>query len=202
MTRLDRRRFLQASAAIGGALVGSRAGRAGAAARIDVPVVDRVVVREITDNQHNIFLKPLERPGLAVQRVGLMPAGKTLESEWGLALHIESTRGGEQRRYLLDFGFTPDVYANNLELLRIEPDQINALILSHGHFDHYGGLIGFLEARRVEMRKDLHLYTGGEDVFCRRFLRKPDGSVPDFKPALDRRRLKALNVEPVLSEDP
>lgn len=204
MSPLDRRRFLQASAALGGALVSSNIGRARAATtRIDTPVVDRVVVREITDNQHDIALKPLDGPGLTVQRVGFPAAveGKTLASEWGLALHIESKRGGETRHYLLDFGFTPEVYANNLELLKIDPARVDALILSHGHFDHYGGLIGFLEARRAGMRKDLRLYTGGEDDFCHRFLRNPDGSFADFH-ALDRRKLEALNVEPILSEDP
>jgi 7,8-dihydropterin-6-yl-methyl-4-(beta-D-ribofuranosyl)aminobenzene 5'-phosphate synthase len=202
---LDRRRFLQTSAALGSALVSTGIGRAARAApvRIDAPVVDKVVIREITDNQHNIFLHALERPGLTVQRVGFPDAaqGKTLESEWGLALHVESTRGGEQRRYLLDFGFTPDVYANNLDLLKIDPAAVDALILSHGHLDHYGGLIGFLEARRVQMRKDLRLYTGGEDDFCHRFIPNPDGSFSDFG-VLDRRKLRALNVEPVLSEDP
>jgi 7,8-dihydropterin-6-yl-methyl-4-(beta-D-ribofuranosyl)aminobenzene 5'-phosphate synthase len=205
MSSLDRRRFLQASAALGGALVSSGIGRAAQSApvRIDAPIVDRVVIREITDNSNNIFLGPLERPGLTVQRPGFpgLARGKTLESEWGLALHIESTSGGEQRRYLLDFGFTPDLYANNLELLEIDPAGVDALILSHGHFDHYGGLIGFLEARRAQMRKDLRLYTGGEDDFCHRLLRNPDGSFADFH-ALDRGRLKTLNVEPVLSEDP
>jgi 7,8-dihydropterin-6-yl-methyl-4-(beta-D-ribofuranosyl)aminobenzene 5'-phosphate synthase len=205
MSSLDRRRFLQASAALGGALVSSGIGRAAQSApvRIDAPIVDRVVIREITDNSNNIFLGPLERPGLTVQRPGLpgLARGKTLESEWGLALHIESTRGGESRRYLLDFGFTPDVYVNNLNLLKIDPGGVDALILSHGHFDHYGGLIGFLEARRAQMRKDLRLYTGGEDDFCHRLLRNPDGSFADFH-ALDRRKLETLNVEPVLSEDP
>src|SRR6201997_485583 len=205
MSSLDRRRFLQASAALGGTLIASGIGRAARAspARIDAPIVDRVVIREITDNSHNIFLGPLERPGLSVQRFGFPAAaqGKTLESEWGLALHIESTKGGEQRRYLLDFGFPPDVYANNLELLKIDPAGVDALILSHGHFDHYGGLVGFLEARRAQMRKDLRLYTGGEEIFCQRVARAPGGSFPD-PVALDRPRLKALNVDVVLSETP
>jgi 7,8-dihydropterin-6-yl-methyl-4-(beta-D-ribofuranosyl)aminobenzene 5'-phosphate synthase len=196
---------LKTSAALGGAVIAPRIGRSARAApaRIEAPIVDRVVIREITDNQHNIFLRPLERPGLTVQRTGFpaISRGKTLESEWGLALHVESTRGSEARRYLLDFGFTPDVYANNLDLLKIEPAAVDALILSHGHFDHYGGLTGFLEARRPQMRKDLHLYTGGEDVFCHRLSRNPDGSFMDFG-VLDRRKLKALSVEPVLSEDP
>lgn len=160
-------------------------------------------MREITDNQHNIFLKPLERPGLSVSRTGFpgVSQGKTLESEWGLALYIESAKGSETRRYLLDYGFTPDVYVNNLDLLKIDPGRVDAMILSHGHFDHYGGLIGFLEARRGEMRKDLRLYTGGEDDFCHRLVQRPDGSFADFG-TLDRRKLTALNVEPVLSEDP
>ena len=205
MPRLNRRQFLQTSAAIGSLLASGVGRTAGAASEhIDTPVVDRVVIREITDNQHNIFLKPLERPGLSVQRTGFPAAaqGKTLESEWGLALHIETARGSEERRYLLDFGFTPEVYANNFEIMKIDPARVDALILSHGHFDHYGGLIGFLEARRTEMRQDLRLYTGGEDVFCHRLSRQPDDSFGDFKPALDRRKLKSLNVEPVLSEDP
>jgi 7,8-dihydropterin-6-yl-methyl-4-(beta-D-ribofuranosyl)aminobenzene 5'-phosphate synthase len=205
MPTLDRRLFLQGSAALGGSLLASGIGRtANATALLDnVPVVDKVVIREITDNQHNIFLKPLTAPGLTVARTGFpaAPQGKTLESEWGLALHVESTKGGESKRYLLDYGFTSDVYLNNLDLMKIDPAAVDAMILSHGHFDHWGGLIGFLEARRSVMRKDLRLYTGGEDDFCHRFGHSPDGAFSEFG-VLDRDKLKALNVEPVLSEAP
>ena len=204
----DRRHFLQGSAALGGTLLTGAAplhrAAAAAPARIDAPVVDRLVVQEVTDGAHDIFLRGAELPGLSVQRVGaaaFAPQGRTLSSEWGLALHIESKKGGETRRYLLDFGFTPAVYLNNLDLLKIDPAEVDALILSHGHFDHLGGLIGFLEAQRSHMRKDLRLYTGGEDIFCHRLNRNPDGSFSDFG-MLDRYRLKGLGVEPVLSEMP
>jgi 7,8-dihydropterin-6-yl-methyl-4-(beta-D-ribofuranosyl)aminobenzene 5'-phosphate synthase len=169
----DRRYFLQASAALGGALfaggVPLHRGAESAPVRIEAPVVDRVVVQEVTDGAHDVFLRGVEFPGLAVQRTGYNGAeGRTLHSEWGLALHIESEKGGETRRYLLDFGFTPEAYANNLDYLKIDPRAVDALILSHGHFDHCGGLIGFLEAQRAKMRNDLRLYTGGEDNFCHR----------------------------------
>src|SRR5215469_14349778 len=204
----DRRHFLEGSAALGGALLASgmplhRTAKA-TPVRIEAPVVDRVVVQEVTDGAHDIFLPGAELPGLSVQRVGaaaFAAQGKTLSSEWGLALHIESHKGSETRRYLLDFGFTPAVYLNNFDLLRIDAAGVDALILSHGHFDHLGGLIGFLEAQRSRMRKDLRLYTGGEDAFCHRLNRNPDGSFSDFG-VLDRYRLKGLGVEPVLSEAP
>jgi 7,8-dihydropterin-6-yl-methyl-4-(beta-D-ribofuranosyl)aminobenzene 5'-phosphate synthase len=205
---IDRRRFLQRSAVLGGSLLiggisPDRSAQA-APARIDVPVIDELTIREITDNAQDIFLKGAESPGLVVRRTGVPGAaqGRTLQSEWGLALHLESRRDKEWRRYLLDFGFTPGVYANNLDLMKIDITQVDALIISHGHFDHVGGLTGFLEGNRSRMRKSLPLYTGGEDDFCSRFTRNSDGSLSNFGTPLDRRKLKALDIETVLSEVP
>src|SRR5271168_1803600 len=187
---LNRRRFLQRSAVVGGSLlIGSIApNRAANTAPVRI---DALTVREITDNTHDIFLRGAELPGLVVRRTGFpeAPQGKTLESEWGLALHIQSRKGQETRRYLLDFGFTPDVYANNLEVLKIDIAQVDALIISHGYYDHVGGLMGMLETQRPRMRKDLRLYTGGEDDFCHRYIRDPDGSLAELGTPLDRRRL-------------
>src|ERR1700684_54324 len=205
---IDRRRFLQRSAVLGGSLLigGISPHRSANAApvRIDVPVIDELTIREITDNTHDIFLKGTELPGLVVRRTGFpeAPQGRTLESEWGLALYLESRKDKESRRYLLDFGFTPDVYANNLELMKIDVAQVDALIISHGHFDHVGGLMGFLEGNRARMHKALPLYTGGEDNFCSLFNRNADGSLASYGTPLDRRKLKALDVDTVLSEVP
>ncbi len=205
---LDRRSFLTHSCLFGGSLLAcsmplDRSARA-VPVRIDAPVVDEITIQEITDNAHDLFLRPAEAPGLVVRRPGFpeAPQGKTLESEWGLALYLESRKGQQSRRYLLDFGFTPDIYANNLDILKIDVSKVDALIISHGHYDHIGGLIGFLEANRGRMRKDLRLYTGGEDNFCHRFIRKPDGSFVNFGPTFDRHKLMALDVQPVLSEAP
>jgi hypothetical protein len=83
MSSLDRRRFLQASAAVGSSLLAAQIGRPAAATRIEVPAVDRIVVQEVTDGAHDVFLRGSEQPGLAVQRTGSNAAkGKTLHSEW------------------------------------------------------------------------------------------------------------------------
>ena len=170
---MDRRTFLESATVLGGSLLawGVNHAAVAATARIDVPVVDRVVVREITDGAHDVFLRA---SNLAASRCSApdpteQKAGRcTANGGWRC---ISSRRkAGETRRYLLDFGFTPDAYANNLDFLKIDPSTVDALILSHGHYDHVGGLIGFLEARRAKMRKDLRLYTGGEDNFCHRML--------------------------------
>jgi 7,8-dihydropterin-6-yl-methyl-4-(beta-D-ribofuranosyl)aminobenzene 5'-phosphate synthase len=52
------------------------------------------------------------------------------------------------------------------------------------------------------MRNELRLYTGGEDNFCNRFNHNQDGSFSVFGNPLDRQKLAALNVQPVLSEVP
>lgn len=87
-----------------------------------------------------------------------------------------------------------------MALMKIDPAMVDPMILSHGHFYHGGGLIGFLDAQRSRMRKDLHLYTGGEDDFCHR-VDNPDGGFTDFG-VFDRTKSKSLNVEPLLSEAP
>jgi 7,8-dihydropterin-6-yl-methyl-4-(beta-D-ribofuranosyl)aminobenzene 5'-phosphate synthase len=119
----------------------------------------------------------------------------------GAALYLASTKGTETKRYLLDFGYTGDALNANLELLKIDLTSTDALILSHGHLDHVGGLLEFLKKHRDTMKADLKLYLGGEDAFCQRMQKQDDGS---FLPwgRLDRSDLKAARVQPVLSELP
>ncbi len=59
-----------------------------------------------------------------------------LWGEHGLSLLIEI----QERRVLFDSGDSGDVLLHNLEALKIHPDSINAVVLSHGHHDHAGGL--------------------------------------------------------------
>ena len=110
--------------------------------------------------------------------------------------------GAGHETYLLDFGFMATTYQNNIALLDIDVAKIDALIISHGHFDHVGGLTGLLDEQRAKMRKDLRLYAGGEDDFCIRLNRMGDGSLSNSGFPLDRRKLSAMGVGLVISEAP
>ena len=204
---LSRRRFLKASALASPALACTgvmRDARGVDTPRIEAPVVDSLVIQVVTDGNHDAFISGAQVPGVRVERVRFFRGAqerRTLRSEWGLSLHLTSQRAGETRRFLLDFGYTPEVLNHNLELLGLDPAALDALIASHGHLDHYGGLDGFLAKHRASMRDDLRLYVGGEDAFCYRHAAAGNGAFASFG-VLDRRMLAAARVRPVLSEDP
>ena len=60
--------------------------------------------------------------------------------EHGLAMLIEA--GG--RRFLFDTGQS-GIVTHNLGLLGVHPSSLDAVILSHGHYDHTGGLKAVLQ---------------------------------------------------------
>ena len=153
-----------------------------------VPEVDRVAVRVITDNVVIQFVPSEKRDGLTIERRSGntkpdVPPRHILNGEWGLSMHAQSFAGGEERNLLIDFGYTPEVLNNNMAILGIEPSCFDAIVLSHGHFDHFGGMVGFLKTHKSALKKKMPFYVGGEDCFCLR--RNPGGNFG----ALDRKAI-------------
>ncbi len=164
---LNRRHFVLGSAAVL-AQMGISNPLTAQPAKLTVPTVDSLTIRVITDSSYDT-----PRAGgnkwVKVSRVGYFSRQdyrKALHNEWGLSLALDSKIGNDTRHIMLDFGYTPNALLNNMELLGIDGAKMQALIMSHGHFDHYGGLIGYLEKFRAKLPSDLALYAGGEDNFC------------------------------------
>lgn len=203
-TDISRRDFLKTSALFAGAAAtGFSCTEMASAAPIEAPVVDNLSIRVLVDSSFDLFFRPRQSNGVSIQ-----PAPrsadfrKSLHNEWGLSLWLESQAAGAQRSLMLDYGYTPDVLMNNMELVGVDPSKLDALIVSHGHYDHFGGLQGFLARFRDKLPADIKLYAGGEDNFCHRLSStQAKGQFTDFG-TLDRRELTAQKVNTVLCESP
>jgi 7,8-dihydropterin-6-yl-methyl-4-(beta-D-ribofuranosyl)aminobenzene 5'-phosphate synthase len=168
------------------------------------PAIDKLTVTVVSDS-YQLAVAPNATIGdLEIQHFGFalsdLPPSKALLSEFGLALHAESQSGGETRRVLIDFGFTSEVLNNNLDLLKIDPTTLDALVLSHGHYDHFGGLVGFLERNEGRLKPKLPLYLGGEECFCSREWKAPP-TKGNFG-ALDRKALAQADLAVTYTERP
>jgi len=63
-----------------------------------------------------------------------------VQTEHGLSLYIET----ERHKLLFDMGQT-DSFAVNARLLGVELGDVDIAVLSHGHYDHGGGISRFME---------------------------------------------------------
>jgi 7,8-dihydropterin-6-yl-methyl-4-(beta-D-ribofuranosyl)aminobenzene 5'-phosphate synthase len=170
-----------------------------------VPEVDRLSVRVVIDSYQFAVVPGKEVGSVDVQHFGWglsgdEPPSRTLISEFGLAMHAESQRGGETRNLLMDFGFTPEAIINNTKLLGIDAARIDALLLSHGHFDHFGGLAGFLIEYKTALKAHLPIYVGGEECFCTREWTGPPAR-GNFG-TLDRKALEEADLAVTFAEGP
>ena len=81
-------------------------------------------------------------------------------AEWGLSVLIESA----EKKILLDTGLT-DLYKDNAEALGVDLTDVDALVISHGHFDHTGGVPSFVKINRkapVYLHRDALYVSYGE----------------------------------------
>jgi 7,8-dihydropterin-6-yl-methyl-4-(beta-D-ribofuranosyl)aminobenzene 5'-phosphate synthase len=201
---MERRHFLKLGAVAGGVFavggVGRLSGRLAGAQTIAVPTVDRLVMTSVVDNVYDIFAKGGKLDTITVQRTP-PPGGRPLLAEHGLAYHFESIRGAERREILLDFAYRMSTLVHNYAVLKVEPANADALIISHGHLDHYGALPDLTHVAQGKWKPGLTLYAGGEDTFCHRMVVTAAGTSVD-QGQLDRAGLEGRGLKVVLAKQP
>ncbi len=145
---------------------------------------EKVSVTAVVDNYLDVF----EPPTALVERAVPGMLKKPLLAGHGLAFLVEITKGKDSFCLLVDTGNAFEPFKHNMEALGRTPTEVDALFLSHGHPDHYGGLFGFLEWRGSPLPVYCH-----PDVFWPKYLMTPRGKVGPWK--LERDKLEAAGVQ-------
>ena len=63
-----------------------------------------------------------------------------LEAKHGLCIYAEAAVKDEYFAFLIDTGPSPEVLRKNAEVLKIDLSKVKGVFLTHGHYDHTGGL--------------------------------------------------------------
>jgi 7,8-dihydropterin-6-yl-methyl-4-(beta-D-ribofuranosyl)aminobenzene 5'-phosphate synthase len=113
---------------------------------------------------------------------GVTAAG--LRAEHGFSALVTVRRGTTSTTLLFDTGISPDGMTDNADRLGIDLGGVQGVVLSHGHFDHAGGLAG-LAGRRGGLPMTLHPL-----VWTRRRQAVPGRDAVEL-PTLSRRALEA-----------
>jgi 7,8-dihydropterin-6-yl-methyl-4-(beta-D-ribofuranosyl)aminobenzene 5'-phosphate synthase len=120
----------------------------------------------------------------------------------GLSLLITASRGGKRHTLLFDAGPAAATFQRNSEILGVDFASIEAVVLSHGHWDHAGGLVAAVEAiarSRSSRRLDCYVHPG---MFRQRATRRPDGPLYVQELVPDPKRLAAAGANVINTREP
>jgi 7,8-dihydropterin-6-yl-methyl-4-(beta-D-ribofuranosyl)aminobenzene 5'-phosphate synthase len=148
----------------------------------------------LVDNVYDALLTGDDRTTRAPFRAGRASApqfesGSTtvgLMAEHGFAALVSVRRGTTTTTLLFDTGLSPDAMVTNASRLGVDLSRVQAAVLSHGHFDHAGGLAG-LAGRQGTRSLPLVIHPL---IWTRRRVAIP-GREPDELPTLSRRALES-----------
>src|SRR5262245_53244727 len=124
---------------------------------IHLDPVDEVIVTTMVDNSYDglmVDMGPAKRaamgrtPRVAAEQFEQGETVPGLLAEHGFSALVTVRRGDRTHTLLFDTGVSPDGLATNMERLGTDPGAIEAVVLSHGHFDHAGGFLGLSRLRR------------------------------------------------------
>lgn len=135
--------------------------------------VDQVSITILVDNYTDILLASsdnVQRPPIINKKNNglLIPIA---EHGFASLIEIKYTNSSKTNKFLFDAGVSPEGLLFNAKILGVDVADIDSIILSHGHADHYTGLMKVLQ----HISRQIPLYAH-PDAFLKRWLILPDDS--------------------------
>ena len=160
--------------------------------------VDRIEITTLMDNYVDLLLPSTDiivRPPLAKDgRINV----DTLLAEHGLSLLVTVYQGEDKHTILFDTGYTKVGVLHNMAQLGVKIEEIEAIVLSHGHMDHTGTLHEILD--KISHTIPLVLHPG---IFQHpRYTRRPDGAKSIWPRTVVKDDLKQKNADIIESKTP
>ncbi len=119
----------------------------------------KITVKVLTTNETSVTLLTDEKfNGVVVQPEA---NANRLLAEHGLALSITITENGAKHTFLLDAGGLSSTILENSKQLSVNLKEVEKLVLSHGHFDHFGGLVKIM----AELKEGAEFYVNPNCFF-------------------------------------
>jgi 7,8-dihydropterin-6-yl-methyl-4-(beta-D-ribofuranosyl)aminobenzene 5'-phosphate synthase len=142
---------------------------------------DRLEVTVLVDNYTDLLLL---QDTEVVKRPRILPPKAPL-AEHGFSCLLKVSADSEEHVVLMDAGIAATCLFHNADLFKVDLSQVESVVLSHGHFDHFGGLPELLNRASEGISFVLH-----PEAFLQRRLNIPVIGHPVEMPALDEEALK------------
>ena len=132
----------------------------------------------------------------------LLAGGSLCCANHGLSLVITAHGPNGSRTMLFDGGPVDYAIERNGVRLGVDFGSIGAVMLSHGHWDHAGGIpqaLGMIRAANGAQPVPLYLHPG---MFCQLGLRQSDGGVLPMEGIPTPRQWRDFGAEPIVTDRP
>ena len=142
--------------------------------------IEQISITILMDNTTDLLLTNSEhavRPPLVRNERFVLPP-PVAEHGFSAMVNILRHNQSVSNSFLFDTGVSENGVIHNADILGVDFSKINGIILSHGHLDHFAGLVNIIKrisSSRKASTNNIDIFTH-PDAFLRRWEIFPDGS--------------------------